>query len=302
MVGFFPKIKIQKPRGDRHEPLDSEQSATKSQVLLTAAAHVLAELEAYAKDGGVFKVRGANTPTLKLYPRLFAWVSDKEEEQAICGVGKNHCPRCRGHTAASELEKTRLPLTVDSKLRRPHMRLDEECACVSAERRDPSSELAAQKWAAQRAAMLHGKGIADVSVKKIGTRFDTCVMLHELSRTQGPTFQWGLLSSRLLAACDCVFAVALTRFRCSCFELYEGPTGNLIPHSAGGLYAAILPDLLHVIETGIFPKFLRMLIALMSRSTRASPTQVRTIVEKRMRVISAFTDGLHSLLNFQHGW
>jgi hypothetical protein len=198
-------------------------------VFLTSTAFILAELEEHAKNGGLFEL--ADGKHEKLYPRLLAYPADKEEEQSLTAVSKGHCPRCTGFSFALALEKLRLPDVpedkkkdaANKKKRRPQMLLDAGCGCMSAERRTPSSELAAQKWSALRVKMPGFKGAALGAIAKKGTRCDVSVTAHTLR--------------------------------------------NVIPHEVGGMNILLVFDCLHVIGTGMIPKFVACIVSLAVRES-----------------------------------
>ena len=101
--------------------------------------------------------------------------------------------------------------------------------------------------------------------------------------------------------------------RCAEFGVKVGVMNRLeefsafIPHDCGGIYAAFVSDLLHVVNIGVVPKFLRMLDALTcDRFSRSqdfrSREDVRNRTEERLQQIPTMVDGWHRMVTFKMGW
>lgn len=82
---------------------------------------------------------------------------------------------------------------------------------------------------------------------------------------------------------------------------------SLIPPEAGGIYQATAMDFLHVVLTGLVPKFTKMLDGLFIRSFEKSPTMksyedVHQRLEERLQRIPSMFDGERRLTHFTFGW
>jgi hypothetical protein len=95
--GMTGVVQTRKARGSKvSESLAWDQKAYKKNLYTRMFAELLVDFQELAKHGAFFWVRmqDGSLQRIKLYPRLFAWQADMEEQHDCSGIGTKLCHRC----------------------------------------------------------------------------------------------------------------------------------------------------------------------------------------------------------------